>query len=99
VSRWLMSIAAPTSVVADLLGPNRPVVGLSANIHGFWIGIIRLFAHGWVYSFFWSAAAIVYLIIRLDVDGAPWTEIDPPAAPQLDANANLPLAKPTETPV
>jgi hypothetical protein len=39
---------------------------------------VRLLARGWVYSFTWSAAALLYLWLRNDVDSMPWTEIDLP---------------------
>ena len=31
--------------------------------------------HGWIYSYFWSAASIIYLILRRDVDGADWHDV------------------------
>ena len=38
---------------------------------------MRLLAHGWIYSFFWTAAAYLYLWLRHDVDGTPPDEIEP----------------------
>ena len=43
--------------------------------------MVNLVAHGWAYSFFWTAAALIYLWLRHDVDGTPWEEIDPPTIP------------------
>ncbi len=38
-----------------------------------WEGLVRLVALGFVYSFFWSSASGIYLLLRLRVDG---TELD-----------------------
>jgi hypothetical protein len=32
---------------------------------------------GWVFSYFWTAAGYLYLWLRQDVDGVPWSEIEP----------------------
>ena len=40
--------------------------------------MVRLIAHGWVFSFFWTAAAICISGCADDVDGTPWTEIERP---------------------
>ena len=42
---------------------------------------MNLVAHAWPYSYFWTAAALIYLWLRYDVDGTPWEEIDPPGDP------------------
>ena len=39
---------------------------------------MNLVAHGWAYSFFWTAAALIYLWLRHEVDGTPWEDLDPP---------------------
>jgi hypothetical protein len=43
--------------------------------HLFWIRVVDLIVHGWVYSYFWSAASVIYLILRRDVDGTPWHDV------------------------
>ncbi len=50
--------------------------GIAGMMHAFWLGVVRLLAHSWVYSFFWTAAALLYLWLRQDVDGTPWDEIE-----------------------
>ena len=42
------------------------------------VATVPLVAHSWVYSYFWTAAAIVYLLLRQDVDGTPWHVIAAP---------------------
>jgi hypothetical protein len=46
----------------------------------FWLGLVRLLAHAWVFSFFWTVAAYLYLWLRQDVDGQSMTEIEPDAS-------------------
>ena len=38
----------------------------------FWGRVVGLLVLAWTYSYFWSAASILYLILRRDVDGTPW---------------------------
>ena len=57
-------------------GPDRRGT-FAAGAHGFWLGAVRLLAHAWIYSYFWSAAALLYLWLRHEVDGTPTTVIDP----------------------
>lgn len=90
LTRWSLSIAGPPHRIAGLFG--RVFIGadpLTESIdpgtaavaaHRFWLGAVRLLAHSWVYSFFWTAATLVYLWLRQEVDGTPPTVIDPPTA-------------------
>jgi hypothetical protein len=45
----------------------------STKIIEFWRGLVRLIAIGFVYSYLWTAAVAIYLLLRHDVDG---TELD-----------------------
>ena len=38
-------------------------------------GLVGLLVPAWAYSYFWSAASIIYLILRRDVNGTPWHEV------------------------
>lgn len=44
----------------------------------FWGGVVGLVVRAWAYSYFWSAASIVYLILRRDVDGTAWHDVYQP---------------------
>jgi hypothetical protein len=79
VSSW------PTSIERG----SEQVGGFAGTMHAFWLGVVRLLAHGWAYSFFWSVAALSYLWLRQDVDGTPWEEIDLPGAPSASARSTL----------
>ena len=47
----------------------------AANGRIFWSRVVGLLVLAWVYSYFWSAASIIYLILRRDVDGTAWHDI------------------------
>ncbi len=79
---WGLGLSGPGAEIATIFGragEAQPAVGSAA--HSFWLGVVSLVAHGWAYSFFWTAAALIYLWLRHDVDGTPWEEIDPPTIP------------------
>ena len=40
-----------------------------------WARVVGLLVHGWAYSYFWSAASVIYLILRRDVDGTSWHDV------------------------
>jgi hypothetical protein len=82
--RWSLSFTAPAAVLAAKLPVDLASGGVAPGFHGFWISAVRLVAAGWVYTYFWSAGAVIYLILRQDVDGTRWNDIDPPAPPSPD---------------
>jgi hypothetical protein len=47
-------------------------------VHAFWLSLVAFVAHAWIYSYFWTSATIVYLVLRQDVDGTPWHKIAAP---------------------
>lgn len=48
---------------------------LGAGLVGFWLGLIFLMMLGFSYSFFWSAATVIYLLMRKKVDEAEMDEV------------------------
>jgi hypothetical protein len=77
VTEWGLGLTAPHGLVPAFLGGSgSPKGAVAAASHAFWVGALRLLAHGWTYSFYWTAAALLYLWLRHDVDGTPWTEIE-----------------------
>jgi len=79
LTQWGLGLTAPPGALADLFGGvGGPAGPMAAATHAFWLGAVRLLAHGWIYSFYWTAAALLYLWLRHDVDGTPWSEIEPP---------------------
>lgn len=78
LAAWGLSFTAPSEIVAGL---GRPVLdgatadSLAGTAPFFWSRVVMLLAHGWVYSYYWSASAVIYLVLRRDVDGAPLSEV------------------------
>ena len=79
LTHWSVALTAPIALTESFFGsPATSSSAIAGASHAFWLGLVRLIAHGWVFSFFWTAAAYLYLWLRQDVDGTPWTVIDPP---------------------
>jgi hypothetical protein len=61
-----------------------------------WNVVIQILIRAWVYSFFWSSVAVIYLMLRRDVDGAEWYDV---YLPEHDRDAfveETPPAEPVE---
>jgi hypothetical protein len=79
LTRWSLSLSGPRPLISALfLGGDVDAGPVAAMTHHFWLGAVRLLAHAWIFSYFWTAAAVLYLWLRHDVDGTPATVIDPP---------------------
>jgi hypothetical protein len=79
MAQWGLGFGAPGELLATLFqGGTTPVAPAARAVHTFWLGLVRLVAHGWIYGYFWTATVIIYLILRQDVDGTPWHVITPP---------------------
>ena len=63
---WGTSLGAP-----GIDGPGGP----AATSRLFWANVVGLVIHGWIFSYFWSCASLIYLILRRDVDGTPWQDV------------------------
>lgn len=46
-----------------------------ANPPTAWTAIVAFLVQAWVYAYFWSAAALIYMTLRRDIDGAAWSEV------------------------
>ena len=78
LAAWGVGLSAPASSLAGLVatatGDGSPVQPASVWPF-FWRGVVALLVRSWIYAYFWTAAAFIYLRLRHDVDGTPWTEI------------------------
>jgi hypothetical protein len=63
---WGVSLGAPSF---ESLGESARSGRL------FWMRLVGLLVLAWAYSYFWSAASIIYLILRRDVDGTDWHDV------------------------
>jgi len=93
LTAWSLGLTAPFELIAPLFLDGGAAGGtVATSIHTFWLTVVRLLAHGWVYSFTWSAAALVYLWLRNDVDSLHWTEIELPVAQTIVTSSPIPAA-------
>jgi hypothetical protein len=82
MARWTLALSAPPKAIEPFFDASAPSpASVAGTAHAFWLGSVRLIGRAWVFSFFWTAAAYIYLWLRHEVDGVPWTEIEPPIAP------------------
>jgi hypothetical protein len=68
---WAASWGAGDKRITAITDGSLHGLGVKA-IH-FWCDCLKLLAMGFVYSYFWSAASAIYLLLRRDVDA---TELD-----------------------
>lgn len=50
----------------------------AAGLNGppaFWVAVVAFLVQSWAFAYFWSAAALIYLTLRRDIDGAAWSEV------------------------
>jgi hypothetical protein len=79
LTEWGLGLTGPAAQIATIFGrAGEAQPPISTAAHSFWLGVVNLVAHGWAYSFFWTAAALIYLWLRHDVDGTPWEDLEPP---------------------
>ena len=88
LAAWALAFGAPDPRVLDLVAGDPARAGsTAAGLHQFWRSLVGLLAYAWIYSFFWTAAAVVYGLLRHDVDGTPRDQVyrpdrtDPGARP------------------
>ena len=75
LAHWGLSIGAPDAVIDPLFRGGG--LGATAATHAAWLRLVDLLAIGWVFAYFWTSAAIVYLLLRHDVDGTDWHAVEP----------------------
>jgi hypothetical protein len=77
LTEWALHFAAPGERLATLFSPGSGAAAGStaAALHAYWLSAVGVLAHAWIYSYFWTTAAILYLLLRRDVDGTDWHDI------------------------
>ena len=98
-----VDVYVPVNPVAD--AENRKEYyaynTLGARMVGFWLGLLFLMMLGFSYSFFWTAATVIYFLLRKKIDEAEMDEVfveedepeAPPAPPKL-ADHTAPTSPP-----
>jgi hypothetical protein len=74
---WGLSFGGPSPTISTLysLSGGSHALGLAAGLHAFWLTMVGTLVHAWAYSYFWTTAVAIYLLLRRDVDGTPWSTI------------------------
>jgi len=89
--QWSLSFTVPPEQIATLFAQPQPVsldpfgIARGSSSPPFWLSFVNAMVHGWIYSYFWSAASLIYLHIRQEVDGTSWREVALPTAPVVRA--------------
>jgi hypothetical protein len=87
MTQWALGFGAPGDLLATLFQGGTAAASPGARgVHIFWTSLVGLVAHGWIYSYFWTSAATIYLILRQDVDGTPWHVIAAPERRPFDVD-------------
>ena len=72
MTEWGLSLGAGEQEAARaFFNADQGTSAASALLHSFWLSAVALFLRGWVYSYFWTAAGSLYLLLRRDVDRTP----------------------------
>lgn len=77
----LVGVLAVGTIAEILIQWTSGSLGLLADVGGtfaagFWPGAVRFLAAAWADAYFWTAASVIYLLLRRDVDGSEWDDID-----------------------
>jgi len=78
LAAWGVGLSAPASSLAGLTDPGAGGSAIAQTVTAwpaFWRGVVGLLVRGWIYAYFWTAASFIYLLLRHDVDGTPWTDV------------------------
>jgi hypothetical protein len=69
---WAAGWGCSSNQVERMLGEGK---GISVGFIHFWAGCVKLLAVGYLFSYFWTAAAAIYLLLRRDVDATEMDEV------------------------
>jgi len=75
---WAAGWGCGQDTIASILHPGDELsdVGrIGAGMIRFWTGCVKLLAVGYLFSYFWSASASVYFLLRRDVDATEMDEV------------------------
>ena len=76
LAAWGLSFGGPVKVVNALYRGEEPDVSSTVlQLHAFWLGVVATLVRAWIYSMFWTSAGVIYVLLRKDVDGKPYSMI------------------------
>jgi hypothetical protein len=76
LAAWGVGLSATEASLAGLANGvwQPPAARAGWSLPLFWKSVVGLLVRGWAYSYFWTAATSIYLLLRQEVDGTLWTE-------------------------
>jgi hypothetical protein len=94
LTEWGLSFSAPGNLLSTLFGalPGAGPTSTAGRLHTFWLSLVSLLAHAWIFSYFWTVVTRIYLLLRRDVDGTSWDDvaITDRSIPPIEATPNPP---------
>ncbi len=86
LAAWGLAFGAPDAKVLQLFSTTalETTTNPGAITHNFWLQAVGLLTYSWIYSYFWSAFAHIYLFLRKEIDGTPWYDVYLPQHDQDD---------------
>lgn len=75
---WAAGWGSGVERIDSILGGGEPLAGFGhagAMLVRFWTGCVKLLAVGYLFSYFWTASTVIYLLLRRDVDHAELDEV------------------------
>ena len=75
MSYWAAGWGVGNDSLQTMLGVGDEAGGFGPVLIRFWTGCVKLLAVGFLFSYFWSAAAGIYLLLRRDVDATETDEV------------------------
>jgi hypothetical protein len=111
LTSWALAMGGVDEQVATAFHREEPLptsfgdlpLPVPDAIRSVFLRSVGLVAYAWAFSFFWSAFARIYLLLRLEVDGTPWHDLsdsdeqDEPFAPDPPPDRNSSGPPPAET--
>ena len=94
---WAVGWGCGHDTIASILTPDAKMGDIGragAWLIRFWAGCVKILAVGYCFSYFWTASAAVYFLLRRDVDAAEMDEVfldadasedQPPPPPVVDS--------------
>jgi hypothetical protein len=96
LTEWGLSFSAPGDLLATLFGglSDSGPTSTAGRLHAFWLSVVGLLAHAWIFSYFWTVATLIYLLLRRDVDGTSWHDValTDRSMPPIEATPRAPLS-------
>src|SRR5262249_39674622 len=99
MTQWALGFGAPDALLGALFqGGTVAAPPAARGLHVVWLSFVGLVAPGWIYSYFWTAAAIMYLVLRAP-RGQPAGGTPLPARPAPDPRLFDPAHPPPPDPL